>query len=66
MNRASPRYRHLRQAVELILSDLAQDNRTAVPDKPASTTGNGRDENDNRQSGAAFAFHCSRNGGVTL
>ncbi len=42
MNRASPRYRHLRQAVELILSDLAQDNRTAVPDKPASTTGNGQ------------------------
>lgn len=42
MNRSSPQYRHLRQAVELILSDLAQDNKTAVPDTPASKNGNGQ------------------------
>lgn len=42
MNRASPQYRHLRQAVELILSDLAQDNKTAFPDTPASKSGKGQ------------------------
>lgn len=42
MNRASPQYVHLRRAVEIILSEFAQDNKTAVPDTPASKNGNGQ------------------------